>query len=88
MARLIDRPPRLGKITVTVASVHGGDERNAPSYVKALDSQGVQYFIFYNAIEHMRGLSIDDLDIGSQIDGIPIDHPKGRRLIEVEIREL
>jgi len=77
-----------GKTLATILSLHGGDERNGYTHAKAIDANGVDYFIFVNAIELSSYLTMDDLRIGSQVWLTPIMHPKGMRGIEVEIKEI
>jgi len=76
-----------GKILATILSLHGGDERTGYTHAKAIDPGGVEYFIFYNALQASRYETLDDLQIGSLVWGTPIEHPRGWRLIEVEIKE-
>jgi len=80
MAILIPHCPR-GKILATILTLH-------ESFAMALDQDGVEYFIFHSAIEQTSPYAFDDLQIGSHVYGTPIVHPKGMRLIEVQVREL
>jgi len=80
MAVLIPHCP-AGKILVTITALYDG-------YALALDQDGVHYFIFHTAIEHTSPYQIDDVRIGTQVYGTPIRHPKGWRLIEVQVREI
>jgi len=81
---LADFPhPRDHKITATVSLL-----RFDRGYAKALDAHGVEYFIFHNAVETMGQHDFGDLQIGSHVRLMPIDHPRGRRGIEVEIVEI
>jgi len=75
--------PRDWKVLVTIHWIH--PER---SYCKALNPDGVEYFIFYNAFQATDYRDIGDVEIGTQVKGTPINHPRGPRLIEVEIVEI
>jgi len=68
----------MPKVTATVIS-------KADWHLFADDAAGFRYFVFHNAVSQLRGLSFYDLCAGSVIMLTPIDHPKGKRGIEVEI---
>ena len=87
MAVLIPHCPP-GKILATIVSTHGGDARTQTTHAHAIDADGVRYFIFCNAIECTSPYTLEDLQVGSHVYGTPIQHPKGWRLLEVQVREL
>lgn len=89
MAILIPTVP-VGKQLVTITELYGGDpEGYTPrTHALALDAHGRRYFIFMNAIEQTDGHTLDDYQIGTQVFGTVIEHPKGWRLIEVRTREI
>lgn len=57
-------------------------------FAKAVDGAGVDYFIYGSALATTGRWGFADLRIGSRVRGIAIDHPKGARLIEVDVIEL
>jgi len=77
-----------GKLLATIIQLCGGDERNAYTHAFAIDAMGVRYFILYSAIEMTCQYTLEDLTIGSPVWLRPIEHPKGWRGIEVEIKEI
>lgn len=66
------------RIVATVTQV-------SPSFVLALDAWGVTYFVLFNAVQATGAYGFSDLRYGSQVELTPIDHPKGKRGIEVRI---
>lgn len=57
-------------------------------YVRAIDPHGAEYFIFYNAFQTTDYRDIGHVELGTHVRGTLIEHPRGRRLIEVEIVEI
>ena len=71
------------KIPATVTTTHFDR-----GFVKALDADGIDYFIFHNAVDMMGRHDFADLRMGSRVRLTPIQHPRGWRGIEVEILDL
>ena len=70
-----------GKIPATVTLT-----RMDRGYVIAQSPlSGVEYFIFYNAVEYTGEFTFEQLELGSSVRLRPILHPRGPRGIEVEI---
>jgi hypothetical protein len=77
-------PPRDWKVTATIHRID--PERR---YCHAIDSHGVEYFIFYNAFQTTDYRDITHVEIGTHVRLTPIENPgRGFRGIEVEIVEI
>lgn len=75
--------PRDYKVQATIHWIH--PERK---FCKAVDPHGVEYFIFHSAFQATDYRDIGDVEIGTHVRLTPIDHPRGRRGIDVEIVEI
>lgn len=68
------------RVEVTVVSL-------SAVYAHAVDDFGERYFIYPGNFQ-LTGGRFDDIQEGSRLQGIPIQHPKGQRLIEIRIVEV
>lgn len=73
---------RAGRLTGTIRSLK-------PSFgfiTTTIDGETVDFFFLPSALEKVDNATFSDLALGQTVEFTGIEHPKGRRAIEIRVR--
>lgn len=73
-----ERPLRPGRVEAIVTALY-------EHHAFARDDFGVTYFLYRSGFEYSNPAAFEDLRIGSIVHLTAIDHPRGKRGIEILI---